>query len=201
MCAQGSFTAVGVAFQSLINAESIGYVIPTTVVQHFIDDIEKHGKRTGFCEFGIRIQVLENPQVREYYGMPKELTGVAITAVHPLNHAGSVLKVNDVLLEVDGLPIGGFIQTCVNHFISTTQRSMRHTPANELFLHPRNPCTHAPTQPTYPRNTCTHAPTQHITHATHVPSQPITHATHVPTQHMHHLLASSRCCSRIAIAV
>jgi len=100
-----NLTSVGVAFQSLTQAESVGYVIPYPVVQHFIDDIEKHGQRTGFCEFGIRIQVLENPQVRDYYGMPKDLSGIVITAVNPLNHAGSMLKVNDILLEVDGLTV------------------------------------------------------------------------------------------------
>ena len=43
-------TCVGIAFQSLKNedVENIGYVIPTPVIMHFIQDYEKNGKYTGF---------------------------------------------------------------------------------------------------------------------------------------------------------
>ena len=43
---------VGIAFQSLKHddAENIGYVIPTPVIMHFIQDYEKNGSYTGnFC--------------------------------------------------------------------------------------------------------------------------------------------------------
>ncbi|XP_012846269.1 PREDICTED: protease Do-like 9 [Erythranthe guttata] len=44
---------VGIAFQSLKHedAENIGYVIPTPVIRHFIQDYEKNGKYTGFPLF------------------------------------------------------------------------------------------------------------------------------------------------------
>ena len=40
---------VGIAFQSLKHedAENIGYVIPTPVIKHFIQDYEKNGAYTG----------------------------------------------------------------------------------------------------------------------------------------------------------
>lgn len=40
---------VGIAFQSLKHedAENIGYVIPTPVIMHFIQDYEKNGAYTG----------------------------------------------------------------------------------------------------------------------------------------------------------
>lgn len=40
---------VGIAFQSLKHedAENIGYVIPTPVIVHFIQDYEKNGTYTG----------------------------------------------------------------------------------------------------------------------------------------------------------
>jgi S1-C subfamily serine protease len=40
---------VGIAFQSLKHedAENIGYVIPTPVIKHFIQDYEKSGEYTG----------------------------------------------------------------------------------------------------------------------------------------------------------
>lgn len=42
---------VGVAFQHVPGAENIGYVIPTTIVQHFLSDIDRHGRYTGFCRY------------------------------------------------------------------------------------------------------------------------------------------------------
>ena len=40
---------MGIAFQSLKHedAENIGYVIPTPVIKHFIQDYEKNGAYTG----------------------------------------------------------------------------------------------------------------------------------------------------------
>lgn len=39
---------VGLAFQSLVHAENTGYVIPTPVVHHFLQDLERNiGKYTG----------------------------------------------------------------------------------------------------------------------------------------------------------
>ena len=42
---------MGIAFQSLKHedAENIGYVIPTPVIKHFIQDFEKKGAYTGNC--------------------------------------------------------------------------------------------------------------------------------------------------------
>merc|ERR1719261_2011612 len=62
---------VGVAFQSLgaDEAENVGYVIPTVVVMHFLNDLMKHGKYTGFPTLGVEIQTMENPHLRESYGM------------------------------------------------------------------------------------------------------------------------------------
>lgn len=47
---------VGIAFQSLKHedAENIGYVIPTPVIMHFIQDYEKNGNYTG----GLLLQYL-----------------------------------------------------------------------------------------------------------------------------------------------
>ncbi|KAL6997207.1 Protease Do-like 9 [Sarracenia purpurea var. burkii] len=44
---------VGIAFQSLKHedVENIGYVIPTPVIMHFIQDYEKNGAYTDFCIF------------------------------------------------------------------------------------------------------------------------------------------------------
>ncbi|XP_044502880.1 protease Do-like 2, chloroplastic isoform X2 [Mangifera indica] len=41
--------------------ENVGYVIPTTVVSHFLNDYERNGKYTGFPCLGVLLQKLENP--------------------------------------------------------------------------------------------------------------------------------------------
>merc|ERR1712226_1365540 len=60
---------VGVAFQGLEGAENIGYVVPVTVLQHFLEDIQRHGRYTGFCTFGISYYMLENESFRRSLGM------------------------------------------------------------------------------------------------------------------------------------
>merc|ERR1719502_1380018 len=54
----------GMAFQSVgaDKAESIGYVIPTVVINHFLKDLLKHGKYTGFPTLGVETQTMENAQ-------------------------------------------------------------------------------------------------------------------------------------------
>ena len=34
------------AFQSLVNAENMGFIIPVPIIKHFLKDIELHGKYT-----------------------------------------------------------------------------------------------------------------------------------------------------------
>lgn len=62
---------VGIAFQSLKHddAENIGYVIPTPVIHHFIQDYDTNGVYTGFPALGLEWQKMENPHLREALGM------------------------------------------------------------------------------------------------------------------------------------
>ncbi|CAK0825381.1 unnamed protein product [Prorocentrum cordatum] len=99
---------VGVAFQSMSadEAENIGYVIPSVVVMHFLNDLLKHGKYTGFPTLGVDIQTMENAHLRESYGMAPKQRGVLVSRVVPTSAAAKVVKAGDVLLAFDGEPIG-----------------------------------------------------------------------------------------------
>jgi len=56
---------VGVAFQGLSSAENIGYMIPTTVISHFLKDVED-GTYDGFGRLGISLfPGLHNPYYKE----------------------------------------------------------------------------------------------------------------------------------------
>jgi len=98
---------IGVAFQSLSeeDIENIGYVVPSNVINHFLDDVAKHGCYSGVSSLGVRMQGMENEMLRRHHGMHANETGVLILAAAPLSHASSVLRKNDVLLAVDGINI------------------------------------------------------------------------------------------------
>jgi len=98
---------VGVCFETLINAENIGYIIPVPVVQHFLEDVEKNmGSCSGFCDIGIQIQLMESEHIRQAMGMNKDQTGILVNKVYPLSDAMSVLQKDDVILSIAGSPIG-----------------------------------------------------------------------------------------------
>lgn len=98
---------IGVAFQVYRSedVENIGYVIPTTVVSHFMDDYERNGKYTGFPCLGVLLQKLENPALRACLKVPSN-EGVLVRRVEPTSGSSSVLKEGDVIVSFDGVPVG-----------------------------------------------------------------------------------------------
>lgn len=98
---------VGVCFETLLNAENIGYIIPVPVIKHFLEDIERNkGGYTGFCDIGAQIQLMESDNIRKAMGMGSGKTGVLVNKVYPLTHAATVLQKDDVILEIGGTPVG-----------------------------------------------------------------------------------------------
>jgi len=98
---------VGIAFQSLRgeDAENIGYVIPTPVVEHFLTDYETTNTFTGFPMMGVAWQTMESPAMRSVLRMKPEHSGVLVREVQPTSTAASVLQVNDVILEFDQVSV------------------------------------------------------------------------------------------------
>mmetsp|Transcript_924 Transcript_924/g.2898 ORF Transcript_924/g.2898 Transcript_924/m.2898 type:complete len:538 (+) Transcript_924:178-1791(+) len=98
---------VGVAFQSLEGAENIGFIIPVPIINHFLRDVEKNsGVYVGFPALGISCQAMENTQLRSFYGMKTNETGVLICKIRPLTDSAQKLKEHDVILEIDGQVVG-----------------------------------------------------------------------------------------------
>ncbi|KAK9139463.1 hypothetical protein Scep_009144 [Stephania cephalantha] len=98
---------IGVAFQVFRSeeAENIGYVIPTTVVSHFLNDYERNGKYTGFPCLGVLLQKLENPALRECLKVESN-EGVLVRKIEPTSDANNVLKEGDVIVSFDGIHVG-----------------------------------------------------------------------------------------------
>ncbi|KAB1199427.1 Protease Do-like 2, chloroplastic [Morella rubra] len=98
---------IGVAFQVYRSeeAENIGYVIPTTVVSHFLEDYERNGKYTGFPCLGVLLQKLENPALRACLKVESN-EGVLVRRVEPTTDANNVLKEGDVIVSFDDVRVG-----------------------------------------------------------------------------------------------
>ena len=94
----------GIAVQSLNEAESVGYMIPVAIIDHFLDDVAD-GRFDGFPALGVEIQDLESEPLRQSLGMKDKQGGVLITRVDHGSPASGVLKPGDVLLSVDGKEI------------------------------------------------------------------------------------------------
>lgn len=98
---------IGVAFQGLVGAENIGYVVPVTVVQHILHGLQRDGKYTGFCSLGILTAQLENESFRKSLGMLDDsLSGIMVQEVVPTSYSKGILQPNDVICQVDGISVG-----------------------------------------------------------------------------------------------
>jgi len=120
---------VGISFETLVNAENIGYIIPSLVIEHFLEDIERHNKYTGFCEIGIVCQSMENPQLKKFLKMEDSMTGLIINRVDPLGGGHGVIEKDDVLLEIDGVPIA---DDCTVKFRDDERISFKHLLLNKF---------------------------------------------------------------------
>ncbi|MCD6653689.1 MAG: trypsin-like peptidase domain-containing protein [Sulfurovum sp.] len=92
---------VGVVMQVIGKSQNIGYLVPVTMVKHFIEDM-KDGQHNGFADFGIMTQNLENPTLRRYYHLDDNTTGKLVDYIVYNSALKDVLKVGDILTAIDG---------------------------------------------------------------------------------------------------
>jgi S1-C subfamily serine protease len=92
---------IGVAMQSLEQAENIGYIIPVPIIEHFLVDLED-GQYDGFPDDGVLAQTLENETFRNSLELPDDEAGVYVAVVVPGSSSAGYLKPGDVVLEIDG---------------------------------------------------------------------------------------------------
>ena len=92
---------VGVVMQVITKSQNIGYLVPVTMVKHFIEDM-KDGHYDGFADLGLGTQKLENPAMRRYYGLDENVTGKLIDKVVYSSSAAGVLQEGDIITAIDG---------------------------------------------------------------------------------------------------
>lgn len=92
---------VGVAMQSNFLTENIGYMIPTPIIRHVLDDI-KDGKVDGYGFHGFLTQSLENPGMRRKYGLDNSQTGMLVHKIYKNSPADGKIETGDIITEIDG---------------------------------------------------------------------------------------------------
>lgn len=104
---------VGVAFQGYSGdvAQNVGYMIPTPVIKHFLEDI-KDGRYDRYMDLSISTFNLVNPAHRRALGLPDDDRGVVVSSVQSAGVCHGLIFTEDVLLAIDGHPIAsdGFIE-------------------------------------------------------------------------------------------
>ncbi len=94
---------VGIIFQ-LRKGNSLGYMIHTDVIKHFLEDV-KDGKVSGFGMLGLELGALENPDMRRFLNMQKHQSGIIVLNVRKSSNITPKLQRNDVITEIDGFKI------------------------------------------------------------------------------------------------
>lgn len=95
---------VGVAMQTMTEAQNIGYLIPTPIIEHVLADL-RDGHYDGFPDVGVYTQALYNHTLRAVIGLPESESGVYINEVSPGSAAAGKLLAGDVILAVDGTTV------------------------------------------------------------------------------------------------
>ena len=95
---------VGVAFETNLDLQGAGYFIPVEVITRFLRDIEdKH--YDGYPDLGAGRVNMENPAARARAGMADNESGVGVYQVFRGSSADGRLRVGDVILALNGLPV------------------------------------------------------------------------------------------------
>ncbi len=92
---------VGVVMQVISKSQNIGYLVPVNMVKHFIEDM-KDGTYDGFADVGLGTQKLENPAIRNYYGLDENTSGKLINKVVHNSSFSGILQEGDIITAVDG---------------------------------------------------------------------------------------------------
>ncbi len=124
---------VGIAMQSLEDAENVGYIVPAPIIQHFLDDVED-GLFDGFPELEFWAQELQNPAHRAQLGLERVEGGILVTAVSTSGCAHGILEPGDVVLAIDGTAIdsGGSIAFGTGVRVDATALEQRAQVGEEL---------------------------------------------------------------------
>jgi S1-C subfamily serine protease len=97
---------VGIAMQSLPQAQNTGYIVPVPLVHHFLEDVSD-GRVDGMPQPGIQWSPLRSEDHRRALDVPAEIEGgVLVTQVAYGSTGWGVLEPQDVILSVADSAVG-----------------------------------------------------------------------------------------------
>ena len=91
---------IGIAMMKKLKAENIAYLVPTVIINTFLEDT-KDTKVDGFSKESTYFSPIENKTLKEFYGL-KNGSGILISTVDKYNEK---LRLNDIILAIDGKEI------------------------------------------------------------------------------------------------
>jgi hypothetical protein len=109
----------GVAFQGKTSSQSIGYMIPSTVIKAFLLDIAD-STYEGPVPVLMQWQNMENAALRKCYGIPDTATGILVNKVHYCSALSGVIEPDDILLSVDQMDIQNDGSVYINNDVKTS---------------------------------------------------------------------------------
>jgi S1-C subfamily serine protease len=96
---------IGVAFQGMLAADNIGYLIPTTIIRHFLDDIND-SRYDGFGSLGVTLfSGLHNDSYYDFLKIPADTRGIIVTNLTLNSSAEKVLQKDDCITKIDDYDI------------------------------------------------------------------------------------------------
>lgn len=95
---------IGVAFQAYRSGDNIGYMVPAPVIRHFLTDIEDK-RYNGIPELGLEVQAMENQDLRKYYSMSENQSGVLVKEIKYGSSALGIIQKNDIILAIEGYQV------------------------------------------------------------------------------------------------
>ena len=98
---------VGMPFLSYHKDDKIGTLTPVSVIRLFLDSVNAGKDYPGMPDPGVYVQMLKSAELRDYYKLPADKSGVVVTRVF---HGGSAdvpngLKEGDVICEAAGYAV------------------------------------------------------------------------------------------------
>ena len=95
---------VGIAFQTLSDAENIGELVPAPLIAKFLEGVES-GREPRLPGLGISTQSLENPLLRKRAGLAEGMSGVLVVSVEYGGSSWGTIEPGDTLLAIGGYAV------------------------------------------------------------------------------------------------
>lgn len=96
---------VGIAFagESDAQTQNMGYIIPTRLLEYFLQRTKAKGEYKYNTGLGIETQSMINKGMQRHYSYAGH--GIAVSKIYPFSSGGKSLKIGDIITNIDGIPI------------------------------------------------------------------------------------------------